>query len=85
MSEVAVRLAPDAWNDIDPGTEALLDNWKVAPGDLVEAGQVIGAAVLVKSTLDLTAPAAGRIARIGVPAEGTFGRGAPLAWIETGG
>lgn len=85
MSEVAVRLDPQAWTDIDPGTEALLDNWKVAPGDTVAAGQVIGGAVLVKSTLDLTAPAAGRIARIEVPVEGTFGPDAVLAWIETGG
>ncbi len=85
MSVVAVRLDPQAWIDVEAGTEALLDHWSVAPGDRVEAGQVIGGAVLVKSNLELNAPAAGRLVRIEVAAEHTFGKEAALAWIDTSG
>ncbi len=82
MKVVAVKLDAQAWADVEAGTEALLENWRVAPGDSVAAGQVLGSAVLVKSTLELTAPVAGRVARIEVAREATFGRGATLAWIE---
>ncbi len=74
-----VVLDPAAWKDVDAGTHALLDQWLVAAGDRVQAGQVLARAVLVKSTLDVVAPAGGVVAEIVVPASQTFGPGAVLA------
>ncbi len=82
MAHTAVLLDPAFWEGIDPATEALLDAWLVAPGDAVEAGQVLGRAVLVKSTLDITAPAAGRVDRLLVAAGASFARGATLALLQ---
>jgi len=77
-----ITLDPDAWKDIDPATEALLDKWLVAQGDTVRAGQPVASAVLVKSSLEIVAPAAGRIAQILVPAGQTFARGKPIAVLQ---
>jgi pyruvate/2-oxoglutarate dehydrogenase complex dihydrolipoamide acyltransferase (E2) component len=77
-----VTLGSQAWKDIDPATEALLDKWLVAPGDTVRAGQPVANAVLVKSNLEVTAPTAGRIAQILVPAGQTFARGKPIAVLK---
>lgn len=85
MKVLPVKLDARAWDGVDPGTEALLESWSVAPGDMVAAGQAIGSAVLVKTTLELDAPATGRVARIEVEREATFGPGAVLAWIEADG
>ena len=82
MKVVAVKLDAQAWADVEAGTEALLESWRVAAGDRVAAGQVLGSAVLVKSTLELTAAVSGRVARIEVGRQATFGPGATLAWIE---
>ena len=60
-------------------TEALVDQWLVKEGDHVDAGQVVARVVLVKTTLEVTAPANGVIQRILVPAEQTFAKGKPLA------
>ena len=73
---------PDAlWSDADADTEALLQEWHVAVGDRVVAGQVLPVVVVVKAGVDLEAPAAGLIAAIHVPAGETFARGAPLATL----
>jgi pyruvate/2-oxoglutarate dehydrogenase complex dihydrolipoamide acyltransferase (E2) component len=79
---VAVRLADDAWQGVDPGTEALLAGWFVAEGARVQEGQPIAEVVLVKATLEVTAPADGTLARILVPKDGTFGPEQDLAIIE---
>ena len=71
-----------AWADVEEGTEALLQEWQVAAGDSVEAGQVLCVAELVKTTHEVTAPTAGRIVSLEVAAEDTFGRGAVLAVLE---
>ena len=70
------------WQDVEEGTEALLQEWQVAAGDSVEAGQVLCVAELVKTTHEVTAPSAGTIASLAVAAEDTFGRGAVLAVLE---
>lgn len=80
MSEVT--LDAQAWTDIDPATEALVDKWLVAEGDAVRAGQPLANVVLVKANLEVAAPAAGRIARILVPAGETFAQGKPIAMLE---
>jgi pyruvate/2-oxoglutarate dehydrogenase complex dihydrolipoamide acyltransferase (E2) component len=80
MTEVTLGI--EAWKDVDPATEALLDKWLVAQGDMVRAGQALANAVLVKSSLEIVAPAAGRIEKILVPAGQTFARGKPVALLQ---
>lgn len=70
------------WADVEEGTEALLQEWQVAVGDKVGAGDVLGVAELVKTTHEITAPCAGTVASLEVAAEATFGRGAVLAVLE---
>jgi pyruvate/2-oxoglutarate dehydrogenase complex dihydrolipoamide acyltransferase (E2) component len=79
---LAIRLADEMWKDVEPGTEALLDKWLVKEGDMVSSGQPVANVVLVKTALEVSAPASGRIARILVPAEQTFGRNSDLAQLE---
>jgi pyruvate/2-oxoglutarate dehydrogenase complex dihydrolipoamide acyltransferase (E2) component len=82
---LSIRLPDEMWADVDAGTEALLDKWLVKEGDTVIAGQPVATAVLIKTAVDVTAPANGRIVEILVPADGTFGRGRDLALLEPGG
>lgn len=77
-----VTLDAQAWQDIDPATEALVDKWLVAEGDVVRAGQTLAQVVLVKASLELVALAAGRIEKILVPAGQTFARGKPVAVLR---
>lgn len=80
MTEVTLNI--EAWQGIDPATEALVDKWLVAPGDAVRAGQPLANVVLVKSNLEVVAPVAGRVAQLLVPAGGTVARGKPMAVLE---
>lgn len=77
-----VTLASEAWQGVDASVEALVDKWLVQTGDMVQAGQALANVVLVKSNLEISAPAAGRIAQILVPAGSTFARGKPIALLE---
>jgi len=81
---VDITLPDEAWEGVEAGTEALLDEWLVAVGDRVEAGQVIGHAAIVKASCELVAPAAGVVASLDVAAEQNFPRGAVLGRITTG-
>lgn len=78
---VEVVLQDEAWTDVEPGTEALVDKWRVKAGDRVSAGQVLADVVLVKTSFEVVAPAAGVVERILVDAESTFRPGQPLALI----
>jgi biotin carboxyl carrier protein len=78
----AVRLDPAIWEGVDLETEALLESWQVREGATVHEGDTLGVAVLVKSSIDLTAPASGTLTRILVPKDATFGRDQDLAIIE---
>jgi len=84
MSDVMrdVVLPAEAWRDVEPGTEALLDKWLVREGDFVKAGQVIGAVVVVKARLDVEAPLDGRVDKLLVPADGTFKPGQVLVRLS---
>jgi pyruvate/2-oxoglutarate dehydrogenase complex dihydrolipoamide acyltransferase (E2) component len=75
-------LADSFWEGVDPGTEALVDQWLVREGDRVVAGQTLAKVVLVKTNLEVAAPADGVVERILVPAEQTFARGRPLATLR---
>ena len=77
-----VTLPASAWEGVDPGVEALVDQWLVATGDTVRAGQPLARVVLVKANLEVEAPAAGRVTALRVAAGDTFARGAPIATLE---
>jgi biotin carboxyl carrier protein len=79
---VAVRLDPAVWEGVDEETEALLESWQIGEGVSVSAGDTLGVAVLVKTSIDLTAPASGTLTRILVQEDDTFGRDQDLAIIE---
>jgi pyruvate/2-oxoglutarate dehydrogenase complex dihydrolipoamide acyltransferase (E2) component len=78
----AVTLPAAAWEGVEPGVEALVDQWLVAPGDTVRAGQPLAKVVLVKANLDVVAAAAGRVQAILVGAGETFARDKPIAILE---
>ncbi len=77
-----VVLPDEVWEGVDAGTEALVDQWLVREGDRVAAGQALAKVVLVKTSLEITAPASGVIEQILVPAEQTVARGRPLATLR---
>lgn len=77
-----IQLPDHVWNDVEEGTEALLDEWLVKEGDNVSEGQVLGVAELVKTAHEITAPVAGKLASIKVESQATFGRDAILAVVE---
>jgi pyruvate/2-oxoglutarate dehydrogenase complex dihydrolipoamide acyltransferase (E2) component len=77
-----VTLAADAWAGVDAGVEALLDEWLVAVGDAVSAGQPLARVVLVKANLEIEAPVAGGIEKLLVAAGDTFGRGEAVALLQ---
>jgi biotin carboxyl carrier protein len=79
---VAVRLDPAVWEGVDEETEALLESWSVSEGMSVNEGDTLGVAVLVKTAIDLIAPASGTVTQILVPKDATFGRDQDLATIE---
>lgn len=77
-----VSLAAQAWEDVEPDVQALLDKWLVAKGEHVSAGQPLANAVVVKSNQEVLAPASGTIEDILVPAGETFERGQPIALLK---
>ncbi len=79
---IEITLSADAWKDIDPGTEALVDKWLVVEGDTVRAGQSLANVVIVKANQDIVAPATGRIEKILVEAGATFAQGKPIALLK---
>jgi pyruvate/2-oxoglutarate dehydrogenase complex dihydrolipoamide acyltransferase (E2) component len=79
---VDVVLPETNWEGVDAGTEALLDRWLVREGERVSAGQAVARVVLVKTSLEVPAPASGVLERIVVAEGATFARGAPLAHLR---
>lgn len=77
---VNVTVPDDVWGDAEG--EALLEHWLVSEGDRVAAGQPLAEAVVIKTNLEVVAPAAGIVSRILVPDQGTFARGQGLALID---
>lgn len=81
---IDIVLAAEAWKDVEPGTEALVDQWLVREGDRVRAGQTIAVVVLVKASIDIAAPADGTVSQILVEKDATFKPGQTLARLTTG-
>ena len=77
-----VTLGDEAWQGVDASVQALLDQWLVQAGDTVRAGQPLAQVVLVKSSLEVSAPVAGRVGQLLVPAGSTFARGQAIATLE---
>ena len=82
---IAVTLDDTAWKDVEEGTEALLDRWLVAEGATVRAGAPVAVVVLVKTNIEVPAPADGVLERILVAAGDTFARGAPIGTLRESG
>ncbi|WP_353194818.1 lipoyl domain-containing protein [Pusillimonas noertemannii] len=77
MSDIV--MSDEGWLDVEEGTEALLQEWHVKPGESVSEGQTVAIAELVKTTHEIMAPSAGVVADILVQAGDTFPRDAILA------
>jgi biotin carboxyl carrier protein len=77
-----LQLDPATWGTLEDDAEALLAEWSAAPGDAVTAGQEIGVAEIVKASVPIVAPVAGRIAALCVPAGVSFRRDAVLALMR---
>lgn len=83
MNSIEIVLPSEAWAEVEPGTEALVEEWLVAEGASVSAGQALASVVVVKTNHEVLAPAAGVITKILVEAEATFAPGQALALLET--
>jgi pyruvate/2-oxoglutarate dehydrogenase complex dihydrolipoamide acyltransferase (E2) component len=81
---IDITLSAAAWEGVDANAQALVDRWLVSEGGRVSAGDVLARVVLVKTTLGVTAPEAGLLEHILVPAGENFARGQPLARLRPG-
>lgn len=82
MNTMEIVLQQDAWTDVEPGTEALVEEWLVKEGDTVAAGQPVASVVVVKTNFEVVAPASGVLERILVKAEETFAPGKALGLLK---
>jgi pyruvate/2-oxoglutarate dehydrogenase complex dihydrolipoamide acyltransferase (E2) component len=81
---IDITLGAAAWEGVDANVQALVDRWLVPEGSRVAAGDVLARVVLVKTTLEVTAPVPGLLEHILVPAGENFSRGQPLARLLPG-
>jgi pyruvate/2-oxoglutarate dehydrogenase complex dihydrolipoamide acyltransferase (E2) component len=79
---IDIRPPEDVFADVDEGVEGLLEAWLVDENDRVAAGQPVADAVVIKTSFQVLAPAAGTIDEIVVPKGDTFAAGAVLARLE---
>jgi len=77
-----IRLQDEAWKDVEEGTEGLLDTWLIKEGEEVAAGQIIASVMVAKTTCELVAPIAGRVTKLVVHEQDSFGPDAVLAEIQ---
>ncbi|MDL2355654.1 MAG: lipoyl domain-containing protein [Pseudomonadota bacterium] len=79
---IAIQLPDSVWDDVESGTEALLEEWTVPVGATVTAGQTVAIVVLVKTSVEIAAPVDGVLEQILIPAGETIARGHPLANLK---
>jgi pyruvate/2-oxoglutarate dehydrogenase complex dihydrolipoamide acyltransferase (E2) component len=79
---IDIRPPEDIFEDVDEGVEGLLEAWLVEENDRVAADQPVADAVVVKTSFQVLAPAAGTLAQIVVPKGDTFPAGAVLARLD---
>ena len=77
---IPVIIPADLWEP-EPGEEAYLVGWLAQEGDRVEAGAVIAEIMVDKVTMEVEAPAAGRLV-IRVPVDTPVAPGAVLAELH---
>jgi pyruvate/2-oxoglutarate dehydrogenase complex dihydrolipoamide acyltransferase (E2) component len=77
-----VILADEYWEDVEEGTESLIEEWHVKEGDKVSAGQKLADLVVVKTNIELTSPVDGVLEKIAIQADDTFSKGIVLATIQ---
>lgn len=81
-ASIDITLGAAAWEGVDANVQALVDRWLVPEGGRVAAGDVLARVVLVKTTLEVTAPGPGVLERVLVPAGENFARGQALARLR---
>ncbi len=69
-----LRLPEEAWEDVEKGVDALLEEWMVEEGSTVESGQPLANATVIKTSYEVVAPASGTLQSIAVAAGETFSR-----------
>ncbi len=74
-----IVLDPALWESIEAGAEAFIEEWRVAEGDHVHAGQSLARANLVHTLVDVPSLHAGVLEEVVVPVGEKFARGAVLA------
>lgn len=79
---IGIRLPEEAWEDVEEDVDGLLEEWLVEEGAVVEAGQELASAIVLKTSYEVLAPATGTLDSIAVAAGATFGRETDLGWIE---
>lgn len=82
---IGIRLPEEAWEDVEEDVDGLLEEWLVEEGAVVEAGQGLASAIVLKTSYEVLAPATGKLDSIAVAAGETFGRETDLGWIEGAG
>lgn len=76
---VDIVVDPQRWESLEAGDTAMIDQWLVSDGEHVAANQLLARALLVHERVDVTAPHAGCVEEILVPAGERFGPGHVLA------
>jgi pyruvate/2-oxoglutarate dehydrogenase complex dihydrolipoamide acyltransferase (E2) component len=74
-----VVLDPALWESVEAGAEAFIEEWLVAEGDAIHAGQVLARANLIHTLVDVPAMHAGVVEEILVPVGNKFAPGTVLA------
>ncbi|MES2263233.1 MAG: lipoyl domain-containing protein [Pseudomonadota bacterium] len=77
-----IHLPDAAWDDVEAGTEALLEEWLAQPGDAIQAGQPVAIVVMVKTSIEVEAPADGVLGPLLIEAGATVAQGQPLATVR---
>ena len=76
-----VVLDPELWESVEAGAEAYIEQWLVAEGDHVHAGQVLARARLLHTLVDVPTAHAGVLEEIVVATGEKFPPGAVLARV----
>ena len=74
-----IVLDPGLWESVEAGAEGFIEEWCVAEGDHVHAGQRLARANLLHASVDVPALHGGVLEEIVVPLGEKFARGAVLA------